>query len=79
MERLGGDLPQTTMHTVVEPGLLALIGVFSPMLLPWLPDPLASGIKPELAGLATGSFPLKPSEARSPASQTPSLGSYIIA
>lgn len=45
VERLGGDRPQNTMHTMVEPGLLALIWVFSSMLLPQLPDPLllASG------------------------------------
>lgn len=61
VERLESDLPQTTTHTVVEPGLLALIQVFFPMLLLQLPDPLAAGIKPGPAGLAAGrSFPPKP-------------------
>lgn len=28
VKRLGGDLPQTTMHTVVEPGLPSFMWVF---------------------------------------------------
>lgn len=58
---VGGDLSQTTMYRVVEPGLLAIVRGFSPKLSSQLPDLLVSCVKPGLAELAAGgSFPLKP-------------------